>query len=178
VLAAGCGNSRTTAPNLTRPAAPTGYRTFRYPGVGLSLSVPSNWAAFHGKFPLVMVAASGGAEVALWRYRHPGPVPADPAGLARARTALLASVRAKQPGIDLLSSRTLLVNDRPAIVLEAIERIGGLLRRVRSVHLYAPGEEVVLEEYAPLPLFPSVSRDVFVPVRRSLVMVTRPLTPR
>ena len=172
LLAAGCGNSRTPAPSLTKPATPKHFHTLRYPSTGLAIAVPTGWTLIREHRPLVIVAASGGAVVALWRYVNVAPVPATKAALGRARRALIAAVRARHPHIELISSRTLKINRRPAIVLETIAHIGGLKRRVRSVHLFAPGEEIVLEEYAPVALFPSVSREVFVPVRRSLVITT------
>jgi hypothetical protein len=141
------------------------------PSLGLSISLPRGWSLWGAGRPLVLVATSGGAVIALWRYVRTAAVPAG-AALLRARRALIAAVRSRQRGIDLLGSRTLRLDGRPAIVLESISRIGGATRRVRSVHLFAPGEEVVLEEYAPVALFPYVSRRVFVPVRKSLVVTT------
>lgn len=57
---------------------------------------------------------------------------------------------------------------RPAIALDVLERISGQLRRVRSLHVYAGGAELVLEEYAPPAVFSTVDHAVFSPVTRSL----------
>ncbi len=173
VLVGGCGDSRSPAPSLTHPALPQRFRTLDFPRQGLRIAVPAGWTLAHPHRPLVMIAASGNAIVALWRYiRRVIPPPTDSASLDRARLALIVAARAKQPHMRLLGSRTLEIDGHPAVVLEAIERIAGLERRVRSFHVYAPREEVVLEEYAPVGVFPLVSRRVFIRVRHSLSVGT------
>ena len=172
VLVAGCADARPQAPSLTRPVIPHQFRTLSYPQQGLSISVPEGWILPRTHRPLVTLAASGNAVIALWRYRRSGPVPADASSLTLSRRALVAAVRAREPGLQVLGSRAILVDRRPAIVLDTLARISGLLRQVRSVHVYAPGEEVVLEEYAPTSVFALLSHSVFVPVRRSLHITT------
>jgi hypothetical protein len=166
----GCGDSRAFVPSLTHPLLSRHFRTLHYAKAGLTISLPRGWLVARTHRPLLVVAASGNATLALWRYVRFAPVPSDPVTLNQARLSLIAAVRAKQPGIDLVSSLMLQLDHHPTVVLEAVERIRGLTRRVRSVHIYAPGEEVVLDEYAPPAVFELVSHQVFVPVRRSLVL--------
>src|SRR5438270_13571489 len=87
-LAAGCGNSRTPAPSLTRPAAVHGFRTLRFPAARVSISAPGSWPVIPERAPLVTVVASGDATIALWRYPH-RESPPDAAALAATRASLL-----------------------------------------------------------------------------------------
>ena len=122
--------------------------------------------------PLVAVIASAGAVVSVWRYpvRAPQSEPSGEPGVAAAGRALAAAARARQPSLELVRRRELRVSGLPAVELDALERIHGLLRRVRSTHIFTPGAEIVLEEYAPPAGFHAVDHSVFSPLRRSLVI--------
>jgi hypothetical protein len=85
-------------------------------------------------------------------------------------------VRARASGTRLIRVRTPRLAGLPAIVLDATERIGGRTRRVRSIHLFAPQLELVVEEYAPPGIFHSVDRAVFSPLKRSLRLIYPPTT--
>jgi len=58
-----------------------------------------------------------------------------------------------------------------AVQLQARERIGGQVRRVSSTHVYVPGAELVLDEYAPPAQYAAIDRSVFAPIRRSLALL-------
>lgn len=167
-----CGTSRSAAPSLLRPAPPGGFRTLSYPGLGIRLAAPRAWSVLRERAPLLGVITSATAVIALWRYPRNG-IPPTGAALAATRRALIAAARARQPGLKVLASRLRAVGRYPAVELDVIERIGGLLRRVRSTHVFAPGEEIVLDQYAPVALFHAVDHAVFSPVRRSLVLAAR-----
>lgn len=169
-LIAGCGNARTRVPNLTRPAATVGFRTLRFPAAGISVSAPRNWQVIPQQPPLVTVVASGNAVIALWRYPRRAPPPASESLLAAARTALFAAVHARQGSVRVIASRITRISGAPAIEFDATELIGGRSRRVLSTHVFAGGDEVVLEEYAPPALFPELRRPVFARVRHSLAV--------
>lgn len=119
---------------------------------------------------MIGVITSATAVIALWRYPRHQPVPTNPAMLTQARLALIAAVRATQPAVDVIGSRLLRVDGHPAVELDALERLHGLLRRVRSTHVFARRSEIVLEEYAPPDVFRAVEPSVFSAVRRSLVI--------
>jgi hypothetical protein len=209
---AACGGGRPQPSNLTRPARPDGFRTLAYPAGSVSLAVPRNWLARSGHAPLIAIAVSGDAVVALWRYPAAGTAsgatgtatagapstgtaatagtPTTGAGatagtpttgttatpasagaatpLSLEETALVNAVKAHGGLVRLVSARTTTAAGRPAVVLDALERIGGRIRRVISTHVYAPGAELVLEEYAPPAQFPSVRRQAFARIARSL----------
>jgi hypothetical protein len=136
--------------------------------------VPDNWANTRSRAPLLGTVSSGSAVIALWRYPRTEALPGDPTALATARTALIAAARSHDPGLRLIRSTVTRAAGAPAIELDAIEQISGQLRRVRSVHVYEGGVELVLEEYAPPSIFHDVDHSVFSPVRRSLTLVQAP----
>lgn len=168
---AACGNSRTPAPSLSAPAAPSSFRPLADPAAGVALAAPTNWSVLQQRPPLLMVISSGAAVIALWRFQHRGPWPSDPALLAQARAALIGAVHARDRTLQLIRSKIGTVNGVHSIELDAFERIGNSVRRVRSTHLYVTGAEVVLDEYAPPRMFHSVDHAVFSPVKRSLRVV-------
>lgn len=174
VLPAGCGNSRTPVPSLTRPASPDGFRTLRFPSAGVSFSAPRNWGSIPQRPPLVTVVASGNAVISLWQYARAAPPPASSALLAAARSSLLHAVRAHQGSVQVLGSSLTRISGAPAIELDAVERIAGGTRQVLSTHVFARGAEIVLEEYAPPVLFRRLRYPVFATVRHSLALTPLP----
>lgn len=171
-VAAGCGNSRTPVPSLSRPAAVQRYRRLAFAAAGAAFSVPAGWAVTAERPPLIAVVASGDAVIALWRYHRSQPPISSPAALATARAALLRAIHHRQPSIRVLGARLAPVDGAPAIVLDALERVAGSPRRVLSTHVYAGRGELVLDEYAPAGLFSRAAYPVFARVRASLTLPT------
>jgi hypothetical protein len=168
LAAAGCGYSRAPAPSLGIPAPPQGFRLLSFPTIGVSLSAPSNWITVAERPPLVTVLTSGDAVIALWRYARVAPPPAGRAGLGSAIHALIAQVRSRQPQVRVIRTAIVHLGGASGIELDALERIKDQLRRIRSTHLYAGQQEIVLEQYAPPAVFHIVDHAVFSPVRHSL----------
>lgn len=170
VSLAGCGDSRAPVPSVFHSSRPFGFHPFVLRRYGFGLEVPGNWTDVYNQVrrPVVMIVASGAAVVAMSAYPRAFPAPADPAALAQTQHSLLAAVRARRPGVRLLRTRQLTVGGQPAVELDAIERIDGRRRRVRSLHVYGATQELVLEEYAPVATFATVDRQVFTRVSRSL----------
>jgi hypothetical protein len=171
VLAA-CGNARTPAASVIWPAAPTGFRALSYPQSGLAFDAPRNWAASAQQAPLVATVSSGAAIVAVWRYTRHRSGSSSPAELQR---ALINQARKSDPTLRVITSRSRTVDGAPAIVLNAFESVAGFPRRVRSIHIFTRGAEIVFDEYAPPIVFDAVNRKVFAPVARS-VRLTRAST--
>jgi hypothetical protein len=171
LLVAGCGNSRTPVPDVDRPAPPQGFRKLTLGAAGVSLITPRNWTVSNQTAPLVLTLNSGPAVVALWRLARTAPPPAGAVAMSATRRALIAAVRRRDPTISHLRATATRVDGARAIRLDARERIAGRTRRVSSTHVYVDGAELVLDEYAPPDQFPSVARDVFGPVRRSLTLL-------
>jgi hypothetical protein len=174
VLLGGCGNSRTPAPTIGAPAVPAGFRVVDVPTAGATLSVPQNWTLLgtHSS-SLLVLDTSGNAVIALWRYPVRGSDPQDAPQLQLARQRLIASSRAHDRSLRVISSGVARVGGEPAITLEADEHIGTSERRVFSTHVFEGREELVLEEYAPAQSFATVDATVFSPVRSSLTLAPR-----
>jgi hypothetical protein len=168
VALGGCGNSRTPVPSSVTPAAPSGFRTLTFAGQGIALRVPRNWSVAPVRGPLVSTAISGSAVVALWRFARSSPPRASPQALRRIERELLDAARARDPALRVFSATVATIGGAPAVELDALERIAGSARRVRSTHLYERHAELVLDEYAPPRLFHAVDHAVFSPVKRSL----------
>lgn len=177
VGASGCGNARTRPPSLAVAARPNGFRALIYPAQGLSLEVPRDWSVLPGRAPLLGTISSGPAVAALWRYARTG-APPDGAALQHALALLVRAVRARDSTLRLLGARTLRVDRAPAVEIDAVERVSGVLRRVRSTHVYLPGGEIVLDEYAPVESFQLVDHLAFSPIKRSLTVGRKSPAPR
>jgi hypothetical protein len=145
----------------------------RYPEAGVQLTTPRNWMSAGGHPPLVALITSGPAVISLWRYPQSRPGPQTAAALRRAEHRLIAAARSRDRSLRVLDAALTTVDGEPAVEVETVQRIGASTRRVQSTHVYRPGEEVVLEEYAPLSLFDFLERSVFSVVRRSLTALGR-----
>jgi hypothetical protein len=168
VALGGCGDSRTPVPTLSQPAAPRGFHTLDFIRSGVSLIAPRNWIVLPQRAPVVTVVASGAAFVTVWRFHRATPPPAGSAQLDRARAQLIKAARARDPHLVVIRASALTVDHRSAVELDALEQINGRSRRVRSTHVYVPGAEYVLDEYAPPAMFHGVDHAVFSPIKRSL----------
>jgi hypothetical protein len=157
---------------VVRPAAPGGFEGKRYTRIGFSLALPRDWTQVAAYAPLVAVRTSDRAVIALWRYPATGPAPHTAAALLQADRRLLAAARGRNHTLRLISSSTGSVAGYPAIEFRTVQRIGHQLREVASTHVFAPHEEVVLEEYSPPGLFAGLDRSVFSDVRRSLTVLS------
>jgi hypothetical protein len=158
---AGCGYTRTPVRSVI---VPTGLNGESFPRVGVDIFVPLGWTESVSALPLAATISSGPAVIALWRYSRSAPPPSDALALAAARRALISAARARDPGLVVIRSKLTRIGRAPAIVLDAFERIDRLRRRVRSVHIYVQGAEIVIDEYAPPSQFHAIDHDVFSPV--------------
>jgi hypothetical protein len=168
VLLAGCGNSRTPAPDTGFIPAPKVFRDLKYPNAGVSLKVPAGWREVQGTDPQLTTVAIGDAQIAIWRYKRTEPLPETRSQLKAARDALVAWVETRDTTFELTSSRLIV---KPG--LRAVELVGqgtnhGERRSVRSLHAYGHGYEVVLDAFAPPKDFARVDEQTFAPVGRSL----------
>jgi hypothetical protein len=171
LLLGGCGNGRVQAPNLSATARPSGFLTIRYRTDGVALSVPSNWTVTAENPPMIAVYSSGPATIALWRYRRSTPAITSPKRLRSALAALVRAAKAKDLSMTVQRTGLSSVSGAGAVIIDALERVGGQPRRVRTEHVYVNGGELVLDAYAPPDEFSSVDHYVFSPVRKSLTLL-------
>lgn len=167
-LVAGCGNERQRAPDATGTQKPAKATRVAYPAGGVSLAAPRNWYRVPGNRPLVAYIVSGRAVVAVWRYPRKEPLPAARGELEQAQANLSDAAHARDRSVRIESTKLVDVNGVKGIQLMATEHITGLLRRVRSTHLFDRKAEIVIDAYAPPGEFARVDGSVFQPLLRSL----------
>lgn len=170
---AGCGDSRTAAPDLARFQAPDGVKAASYLAGTLHFDLPANWATQVGSAPLIVTATSGPAIIAVWRYPRSQRqvLPHDETSLQQARSALVGAAAARDPTLRVISSAVVNSRGVRGVELDALETIRRHVRRVRSAHLYEDGAELVIDEYAPTSQFHAVDRTVFSPLLHSVRLV-------
>jgi hypothetical protein len=167
-LVAGCGNERQRAPDATGTQKPAKATRVAYPAGGVSLAAPRNWYRVPGNRPLVAYIVSGPAVVAVWRYPRKEPLPAARSELEQAQANLSDAAHARDRSVRIETTKLVDVNGVKGIQLVATEHITGLLRRVRSTHLFDRKAEIVIDAYAPPGEFARVDGSVFQPLLRSL----------
>jgi hypothetical protein len=168
LLAAGCGNERQHAPNVTGTQKPARAAHLAYPAGGVTLAAPRNWYQNSGSRPLVALIGSGPATVAVWRYPRKEPIPKGKSELDQAQASLSDSVQARDRSVRIESTKVVTVSGVKGIQLVATERIGGQARRVRSTHLFDRGSEIVIDAFAPPGDFARVDGSVFQPLIESV----------
>jgi hypothetical protein len=168
LVAAGCGNERQHAPDVTGTLKPASAKRVAYPADGVSLAAPRNWSRLPGSRPLVASIVSGPAVVAVWRYSRKEPLPKTRSELEQAQANLSDAVQARDRSAHIDSTKVVDVNGVKGIQLVATERISGQQRRVRSTHLFDRRAEIVIDAYAPPGDFARLDDSVFQPLIRSL----------
>jgi hypothetical protein len=168
VALAGCGNDRTAPPDIGRIPAPKAFRAATFARDGVSFRAPTNWRIIPGTAPQIATVAVGDAQIAVWRYPRTEPLPETRDQLQAARVALLAQVRNRDATFRLRSSRVVMKDRLRGVELVASVTNQGQRRRVRSLHAYGKGAEVVVDAFAPPKVFRRVDRQTFGPVTRSL----------
>lgn len=168
VALGGCGNGRTPPPDTGRIPAPSQFRDVKRPDAGISLRAPANWRLFKGQGTQVVTIAIGNAQIAIWRYERPEPLPRTRSQLNAARKALVDQVERDDATFDLTSSRVVIKPGTRAVELVGQETDQGQRRSVRSLHAYDRGHEIVLDAFAPPDDFARVDEETFAPVSRSL----------
>ncbi len=168
IVLAGCGNDRTSPPDIGRILPPNSFRDVQYPEKGIALRAPANWRIFAGNGSQVATIAIGDGQIAIWRYERSEPVPETRAQLKAARQALVAQVERRDPTFELTSSRLVIKSGTRAVELVGQGTNQGQRRSVRSLHSYKDGVEVVVDAFAPPEDFSRVDKETFGPVTRSL----------
>jgi hypothetical protein len=169
VVLVGCGNDRTPPPDIGRIPPPTAFRDAKFARDGVFFRAPTNWRITEGAARNeVATVAVGDAQIAVWRYPRTEPLPETRDQLAAARDALVAQVRNRDRTFRLKSSRLVMKEGLNAVELVASVTNQGRPRRVRSLHAYGEGAEVVVDAFAPPKVFSRVDAQTFGPVARSL----------
>jgi hypothetical protein len=103
-----------------------------------------------------------------WAYARAEPLPRRGPALDSAREALAAEVMRRDPRFQPAGSRVLDVAEAPAVEVTGSQTVSKRRLRVRSVHLFRKGMEIVVEALAPPGEFAGVDAEVLEPLLRSL----------
>ncbi|MGH2943871.1 MAG: hypothetical protein ACRDLN_13965 [Solirubrobacteraceae bacterium] len=174
-LLAGCGNERTSVPELGLIPAPKGFRQAYFDEQGVRFRVPTNWRIVPGEGTHLATVAIGDAQVGIWRYPRTEPLPETREQLDAARQAVVAQIESRDPTFKLKSTRLVIKEG-----LRAVEVLGvgtnlsnsNARRSIRSLHAYGRGAEVVMDAFAPPKVFRRVDEQTFAPMTRSLRLRT------
>jgi hypothetical protein len=169
----GCGNERVTPPPLGRPDAPVSYETYTSAGGQVSFTRPTNWGVFAGRAPELARMYSGSALVAIYAYPRTD-LPRSRAGVEDSRRRLLASLRRRDPSLRILRSRLAEVDGSPSVEVDASAEIGRHRVIERSIHVYKPGGEYVIDAYAAPSAFALAERWGFRPLLDSISLAANP----
>jgi hypothetical protein len=168
-LAAGCGSSSSTdggSPAPPRPAA--------FSGQGISFTAPAGWTLQRGTGNLVATVQAGDATVAVWRYARKQTLPASKDELKAARDGLVGALTRHDDAFEAIKTAPTEIAGRPAVQIRAHETMAGVVRTVRSTHIYASGNEYVVDAYAGDRGFRAIDAQVFRPLLRSLTVEGAP----
>ena len=168
LLAAGCGDGPTPQPGVGRPALDPSGEPIELAGGG-SIDMPASWKITTGPQggPELARATSGQGAIVVWRYARTEPLPTTTRDLREARHTLKLAARARDPKFRFTSGVLRRV-PAPAIELAGIGTIAGAQRAIRSLHVYASGQETVVDCIGPLSDLGQYNETICGPVLRSL----------
>ena len=166
--AAGCGDS--TPPVPTGPVAPSAKTVQHdFPRAGMKLRLPANLQLERqARLPAVFRAGLVDPFVAAFAYRRAEQVPRDQRELAAARRRLVRVTEGRDPGYELIRSRTTEVDGARAVELLGEQTLGRTRLRIRSLHVYRGRAEYVIEVAAPRAQFARFDRGVTPVIERTL----------
>ena len=172
LLAAGCGNERGTPLDLDALGKAGTTKEFVNPGV-VRFRHPATWFVAGATPPRYAQLSSGGALASVYAYPRTD-LGTDPASVEAARARLIKSLEGRDPGFLVESARITEVDGSPAVEIRGRGAIAGELVRTRSVHVYRPGVEWLIDAYARPAQFPEADRVAFEPMLTSIKLGENP----
>jgi hypothetical protein len=163
VAGAGCGNARSRPAGLRQLGPSVALVNFTSPTGDVSFGRPSTWSATAGNLPEVAQISSGSAVATVYAYPRTDLNPSL-AGVEASRRRLLASLRARAPSFEVLSSRLRRVDGAEAVEIVGRGRIAGHAVMTKSVHVYKGAAEYVIDAYARPRFFPQADTEAFDPL--------------
>jgi len=159
LLAAGCGNERGTPPDLDQLGKPGATEEFESPGA-LSFRHPRTWIALGANPPQYASLSSGGALVAIYAYPRTD-LGTDPASVEASRRRLIQSLHERDPGFLIERTELTTLDAAPAVEIRGRGTIAGHPVETRTIHVYKPGVEWVIDAYARPRQFDEANRVAF-----------------
>jgi hypothetical protein len=159
LLAARCGNERAEPPDLNSLGRPGPTAEFEREGA-VSFRHPRSWVALGAEPPQYASLASGGALAAIYGYPRTD-LGTDTASVEASRRRLVRSLREREPGFLVERTEIIRVDGSPAIEIRGRGAIAGKPVETRSVHVYKPAVEWVIDAYARPGQFAEADRIAF-----------------
>lgn len=171
---AACGNERGQPPDLDRLGRPGA--TEEFVSSAVRFRHPSSWLAQATDPPQYAQLASGGALAAVYAYPR-SDLGTDPASVAAARRRVVESLHRRAPGFLVERTRVVEVDGSPAVEVRGRGKVAGEQVESRSVHIYKPAVEWVIDAYARPAQFAEANRVAFDPMLASIELSGRPPPP-
>jgi hypothetical protein len=159
LLAARCGNERAEPPDIDRLGRPGPTTEFESEGA-VSFRHPRSWIALGAEPPRYASLASGGALAAVYGYAR-SDLGTDAASVEASRRRLVRSLRLREPGFLVERTETTQIDGAPAVEIRGRGAIAGDPVETRSVHVYKPEVEWVIDAYARPGQFEEANRIAF-----------------
>ncbi|HEU4977078.1 MAG TPA: hypothetical protein VFT50_18460 [Baekduia sp.] len=160
-LASGCGSTDEL------PAAPAPHPT-PFDAKGISFVAPAGWTVNRGTGHLIATVATGEGTVAIWRFPRKQELPDTKDELRAARDGLVDALTSKDDAFEAIATAPTEIAGQPAVQIRAHETIAGVVRTVRTSHIYAGGAEYVVDAYTDDSRFRDIDARFFRPILRSM----------
>jgi hypothetical protein len=175
LLGAGCGNERGTPPDLDALGQAGATKEFVSPGI-VRFRYPETWFAAGATAPRYAQLSSGGAVASVYAYPRTD-LATDPASIEAARRRLIESLRRRDPGFLIESTKITQLDGSPAVEVRGRGTIAGEPVKTRSVHLYRSDVEWLIDAYARPAQFAEANRVAFAPMLASIKLGEKPPRP-
>jgi hypothetical protein len=171
LLLAACGNERGQPPDLDRLGQPG--TTELFVSSAVRFRHPRSWVAQVANPPQYAQLATGGALAAVYAYPR-SDLGTDPASVESARRRVIESLHRREPGFLVERTRVVEVDGAPAVEVRGRGTIAGVPVESRSVHVYKPAVEWVIDAYARPAQFAEANRVAFGPMLASIHLSDTP----
>ena len=168
---AACGNERGQPPDLDRLGRPG--PTEEFVASGVRFRHPRSWVAQVANPPQYAQLASGGALAAVYAYPR-SDLGGDPTSVEAARRRVVESLHRRAPGFLVERTRIVEVDGAPAVEVRGRGKVAGERVESRSVHVYKPAVEWVIDAYARPAQFAEANRIAFGPMLASIELSDTP----
>ena len=172
LLGAGCGNERGTPPDFDALGKPGATAEYVSPGV-VRFRYPVTWFAAGATPPRYAQLSSGGALASVYAYPRTD-LGTDPPSVEAARERLIKSLERRDPGFLVEGSKITEIDGSPAVEIRGRGTIAGEPVKIRSVHVYRPGVEWLIDAYARPRQFAEANRTAFEPMLASIKLSENP----
>ncbi len=164
---AGCGNQRAELSDGSHVGAAGGSREYRSDNGDVRLRYPRSWLVENADKPGLVTISTDGAAATVYGYAR-RDLGTDPVSVEAQRRRIIRSLERRAPGFRRFGTSVTTIDGSPAVQVLGRGPIDGHTVRVRSVHVFKPGVEWVIDAYATPRNYPAANRIGFTPLLDSL----------